>query len=73
MKGRIMFVLIGLVIFSFVGLLVGTNISGNYDIGFEFLGGVGYEATGYLGAIIGAAIGALLSFLADLKLSNTKK
>lgn len=73
MKGRIMFVLIGLVIFSFVGLLVGTNIGGNYDIGFEFLGGVGYEATGYLGAIIGAVIGALLGFLANLKLSNTKK
>lgn len=46
------------------------NIGGNYFAEFEFMGGRGYEAVGYLGAITGAAIGMLLGVLLGIKLSG---
>lgn len=73
MKTKIIFAVIGIVLLSVLGLLIGMNIGGNYDSGFEFLGGVGYEATGYLGAVIGALIGALLGIFAGSKLSDRRK
>jgi len=64
--------LIGLVF----GMITGLNIGGNYYTDFEFCGGRGYEAVGYLGAMMGATIGMLLGALLGVKLSykgNRKK
>lgn len=55
-----------------IGMLVGFNIGGNYFIEFEFLGGRGYEAVGYLCAILGAVIGMLLGTIMGVKLSAKK-
>ena len=53
-----------------IGLFIGMNIGGNYFAEFEFMGGRGYEAVGYLGAITGAAICMLLGVLFGIKLSG---
>lgn len=70
MKRKVLFGTIGFVLLSAVGLFVGMNIGGNYFPDFEFMGGRGYEATGYLGAIIGAVAGVLLGTLLEGKRSN---
>lgn len=70
MKNKILFGLIGGVFLSIVGLFIGMNIGGNYFTSFEFMGGRGYEATGYLGAIIGVVIGVSLGVFAGAKRSN---
>lgn len=57
---KLIFGFIGTILLSLVGLFIGMNIGGNVDTGFEFFGGVGYEATGYLGALLGAVIGMIL-------------
>lgn len=72
MKRKILFGIIGGAIFAIIGLFIGMNIGGNYDLGFEFMGGSGYEATGYLGAIIGGIIGVLLGVLLEAKFSSKK-
>ena len=46
-----------------VGMLIGALIGGNYATGFQFNGVRGYEATGQVGFILGAAIGALVSWI----------
>ena len=58
-----------------IGLFIGMNIGGNYFADFEFMSGRGYEAVGYLGAIIGAAVCMFLGVLLGIKLSskNEKK
>lgn len=43
------------------GLFLGMNLGGNNYPNFEFMGGKGYEATGYLGAILGALIGLIIA------------
>lgn len=50
-----------------VGLIAGTGVGGNSASDFEFLGGVGYEATGYVGAILGAVIGAIVGALLGIR------
>lgn len=65
MKNKILFALIGGVLLAITGLFIGMNIGGNYFASFEFMGGRGYEATGYLGAIIGAVIGVLIGILVE--------
>lgn len=76
MKHKILYGFTGGVILSIIGLVIGLftgmNIGGNYLTGFEFMGGRGYEAVGYLGAIIGATIGLLLGVLSGVKLSDKK-
>lgn len=72
MKRKVLFGLVGGVALAIIGLLIGMNIGGNYDTGFEFMSGVGYEATGYLGAIIGAVVGMLIGVLMAAKLSYKK-
>ena len=69
MKQKILFGFIGGAIIALIGLFIGMNLGGNYFTGFEFMGGRGYEAVGYLGAILGAVIGVLLGILLDVKLS----
>lgn len=63
MNRRIMYGIGGGIILSLVGamigLFVGMNIGGNYFSSFEWMGNHGYEAVGYLGAIIGAVIGLI--------------
>ncbi len=67
--GGVILSIIGLVI----GLFTGMNIGGNYFTEFEFMGGRGYEAVGYLGAITGAVIGMLLGLLLGIKFSGKTK
>ena len=52
------------------GININVNIGGNYFTDFQFMGGRGYEAVGYLGAIIGTIIGMLLGILLGIKLSG---
>lgn len=73
MKRKILFGFIVGIVLSIIGLLVGMNIGGNYYTEFEFLGQRGYEATGYLGAIIGAVIGFLTGIFIEVKLLVRKK
>lgn len=70
MRKKILLGLIGGLLLAIIGFFIGMNLGGNYFASFEFLGGRGYEATGYLGAIIGAAIGLLLGVFAGAKMSN---
>lgn len=73
-KSKILYGLSGGVILSVIGLviglIIGMNIGGNYFTEFELLGGRGYEAAGYLGAIIGFVTGMLLGILLGVKLFN---
>ncbi|HLQ83641.1 MAG TPA: hypothetical protein VK121_07380 [Pseudogracilibacillus sp.] len=54
---KIIYGLIGGIVIAFIGLIVGrfigVNIGGDYFPHFQFMGGNGYEATGYLGGSIG--------------------
>jgi hypothetical protein len=43
-----------------LGMLVGALIGGNFATGFQLLGVRGYEATGQVGLILGAALGVLI-------------
>lgn len=69
MLRKIVFLIIGSALFAIIGLFVGINIGGNIDTSFEFMGGSGYEATGYLGALLGAILGIMLGILIDRRLS----
>ena len=62
----VLIILLGLIL----GLFIGTNVGGNYFPDFEFLGGRGYEATGYLGAIIGGILALIASFVLVFKQSE---
>jgi hypothetical protein len=42
---------------TIIGLIAGATIGGNYFTEFEAFGNRGYEATGILGALIGAVLG----------------
>ena len=70
MKRKVLFAIIGGIALAIIGLLIGMSIGGNYDTGFEFMGGVGYEGTGYLGALIGAVLGILIGLFMAGKLSH---
>lgn len=54
--GTILFIIPGAV----AGLILGAFIGGNFFTGFRFAGVQGYEATGVLGAWIGAPAGLIL-------------
>jgi hypothetical protein len=49
-------------ILGVLGMFIGALIGGNIGTGFQFLGVRGYEATGQAGFILGAALGALISW-----------
>lgn len=64
MLKKIIAIIVLLLITFFIGifgLLIGMNIGGNFFTSFEFMGGVGYEATGTLGFYLGIGIGSILS------------
>ncbi len=75
MKSKTVFAIIGGVILSclgiVIGLLTGMNVGGNHSTDFVFMGGVGYEGTGYLGALIGGVAGLLLGALVGLKVADS--
>lgn len=64
MMRKILFALIGGALLGIAGLIIGMNIGGNMESSFTFLGGSGYEATGYLGALIGVVLGVVLGIIA---------
>ena len=72
MLRKIILSIIAAALFSIIGLFIGMNIGGNFYPGFEFMGGKGYEATGYLGAVLGAILGILLGILINRRLSSKK-
>lgn len=77
MKREIFYGLGGGLILSAIGLVIGLvtgfNIGGNYYPEFAFLGVRGYEATGYLGAMFGAAAGMFLGVLVGVKFTKNRK
>ena len=50
-------------ILGMLGMFIGALIGGNYATGFQFNGLRGYEATGQVGFILGAALGVLISWM----------
>jgi len=50
------------VVGGIVGMIIGAYLGGNYAVGFQFNGVRGYEATGQLGFIIGAALGVIITW-----------
>lgn len=72
MKSKILFGLIGAIILAIIGLLIGINIGSNYDTGFELMGISLYEATGYLGALIGFVVFVLLVIFSENKRAGKK-
>ena len=48
-------------IFGMLGMLVGAYIGGNFATNFQLIGVRGYEATGQVGFILGAALGIIIS------------
>jgi len=43
-------------------MLIGAYIGGNFATNFQFIGVRGYEATGQVGFIVGAALGVFISW-----------
>lgn len=77
MNRRTVYTMIGAVAFLIVGVIVGffigTSLGGNYFPDFEFLGGRGYEAVGYLGMIIGGLVGVFVGAILGKRMGNKKK
>lgn len=64
--------LVGSIVIGFIGLILGSGIGGNY--GFPAFGGVvGWEAGGVFFALLGIAIGGLLSVMLATKLMHKKR
>ena len=58
MAGGIIFLVIG----ALIGFFIGTYIDGNYYPDFELWTWRGYEATGWIGIIVGGLLGALSGY-----------
>ena len=58
---KALLILLSGLILGMVGMLIGVLIGGNYATGFQFNGVRGYEASGQVGFIIGAALGVIVS------------
>lgn len=65
--------ILGLAIFSILGLLIGAIIGGNFMTSFKFNGVQGYEATGQIGAILGAVLGVSLGVFIAISIANRDK
>ena len=59
---RFSIVVFSALVLGLLGLLIGAYIGGNFAQGFQFLGVRGYEAASQVGFIVGAALGALISW-----------
>ena len=71
MKRKILYGTIGALIFMIIGFLVGTSIGGIYFSDFRLWTWVGYEATGWIGIIVGALLGAIIGI--DLSNRTVRK
>ena len=71
MKRKILYGSVGAIIFMIVGFLIGTSLGGNYFPDFRLWTWVWYEATGWIGIIIGALLGAMIG--AALSNRTTRK
>jgi len=60
-------------ILGILGWLVGAQIGGNFAEAFTFGGVRGYEATGQVGFLVGAAIGIILSWRILAKLHKPEQ
>ncbi|SHJ87993.1 hypothetical protein SAMN02745751_03618 [Dethiosulfatibacter aminovorans DSM 17477] len=58
--------IVGLIAGAILGLLIGVEIGGNFFVDFEYVDVRGYEATGVLGAQIGALTGFIIGGLIGL-------
>lgn len=67
MKRKLILILSFTIILTIVAFFIGMNVGGNYYPDFEFMGGKGYEATGYLGALIGAVLGLIIGVMLSQK------
>lgn len=65
--------ILGFAIFSILGLIIGAYIGGNFMTDFKFNGVQGYEATGQIGAILGAIIGVSLGMFIVIAIANRDK
>ena len=74
MKRKYIIALISGLIFLFagagIGFLIGTYIGGNYFPYFAFWSFQGYEATGWIGIIVGGILGAVLGTILGFNLSK---
>ena len=50
------------IICGIVGMGIGAYLGGNYATSFQFNGVRGYEATGQIGFIVGAALGVIIAW-----------
>lgn len=53
-----------------IGAVTGANCGGNYATGFQFAGLRGYEATGFIGEIVGFIVMSFLSFVVARRLTR---
>jgi hypothetical protein len=58
---RLFFVLVVVIICGLVGMVIGAYLGGNYATSFQFNSVRGYEATGQVGFIVGAALGIFIT------------
>ncbi|MGP6147306.1 DUF4367 domain-containing protein [Jeotgalibaca sp. A122] len=76
MKRKIIYGIMGGVVLLEIGLIIGVFygmfIGGNYLTEFEFAGGIGPEAVGNIGLIIGAATGGLLGVWLGVKIAENE-
>ena len=72
MKRKILYGSVGAFIFMIVGFLVGTSIGGNYFTDFRLWTWVGYEATGWIGIIVGALLGAIIGIALSNRTARIK-
>lgn len=70
---QIISVILFLILGSLTGFLIGTFLGGNYFYNFEFWGFKGYEAVGWLGIILGGALGAAVGIFLGLLATNKKQ
>lgn len=66
--GAIVLLIVGAVL----GLITGMNIGGNYFPMFELGSMVGYEATGWIGLIIGGLLGAMSGYVLGRRIARRK-
>lgn len=66
----------GILVFSvcaITGLVIGAFIGGNYMTEFQFNGAQGYEATGQIGEMLGAAFGLIPGIIVAFAIAKRNK
>jgi hypothetical protein len=70
LSARLVAALVGVIVGAGIGFGIGANYGGNYATDFEFAGVRGYEATGLLGALIGATTMGVAGFALVARLTS---